>query len=297
MTILELFDQFKTERRYLQNVSPKTLEWYTYSFRAFRADFEGVAIATQSVKEAVKRGVVNLASSTLQPSSINDYVRAMNAFLRWCHAEGHLSELIKLGYLKEERKVIQTFSPQQIKALLSWKPRTFSDYRLHALVATLLDCGLRIQEALELRREQVDLENLLVKVKGKGEKHRIVPISFELRRVLYRWLGKHKFGLVFPTLQGREQNQRNMLRDLKDLGRRLSITGVRVSFHTFRHTFAVSYLRAGGNLFYLSRILGHSSVTTTEKYLQSLGVEDLQAVHDRLSLLNPARVNFVRQRD
>ena len=58
-----------------------------------------------------------------------------------------------------------------------------------------------------------------------------------------------------------------------------------MSFHTFRHTFAVSYLRAGGNLFYLSRILGHSSVTTTEKYLQSLGVEDLQAVHDRLSLL------------
>jgi site-specific recombinase XerD len=52
---------------------------------------------------------------------------------------------------------------------------------------------------------------------------------------------------------------------------------------------AVSYLRAGGNLFYLSKILGHTSVTTTEKYLQSLGVEDLQAVHDRLTLLNPGR--------
>ena len=215
MTISELFEEFKTERRYLQNVSPKTLEWYTYSFRAFRADFEGVAIATQCIKQALKRGVANLASSALQPSSINDYVRAMNAFLRWCHTEGHLSELIKIGYLKEERKIIQTFSPQQVKALLSWKPRAFSEHRLHALVATLLDCGLRIQEALELRREQVDLENLLVKVKGKGEKHRIVPMSFELRRVLHRWLGKHKFGLVFPTLQGREQNQRNMLRDLE----------------------------------------------------------------------------------
>lgn len=289
MTISELFDQFKTERRYLQNVSPKTLEWYTYSFKPFRASFEGVALAPDSVKQALKRGVASLASSTLQPTSINDYIRALNAFLRWCHIEGHLSELIKLGYLKEERKVIQTLSPQQVKTLLSWKPHTFAEHRLHALVATLLDCGLRIQEALELGREQVDLENLLVKVKGKGEKHRIVPMSFELRRVLYRWLGKHKFVLVFPTFQGREQNQRNMLRDLKDLGRRLHISGVRVSFHTFRHTFAVSYLRAGGNLFYLSRILGHSSVTTTEKYLQSLGVEDLQAVHDRLSLLNPAR--------
>jgi integrase/recombinase XerD len=59
--------------------------------------------------------------------------------------------------------------------------------------------------------------------------------------------------------------------------------------NTLRHTFAVSYLRNGGNLFYLSRILGHTRVTTTEKYLQSLGVEDLLAVHDKLSLLNPAR--------
>jgi integrase/recombinase XerD len=259
MTISELFEQFKTERRYLQNVSPKTLEWYTYSFKPFRGCLEGVPLAPDSIKSALKRGVANLASSTLQPTSINDYIRALNAFFRWCHTEGHLSELIKLGYLKEERKIIQTLSPQQVKALLAWKPRTFAERRLHALVATLLDCGLRIQEALELGRERVDLENLMVTVKGKGEKHRIVPISFELRRVLYRWLSKHRFGLVFPTFQGREQNQRNMLRDLKGLGRRLRITGVRVSFHTFRHTFAVSYLRAGGNLFYLSRILGHSN--------------------------------------
>ncbi len=80
-----------------------------------------------------------------------------------------------------------------------------------------------------------------------------------------------------------------MLRSLLLLGKGLKISGARVSFHTFRHTFALSYLRAGGNLFYLSRILGHTSVTTTEKYLQSLGVEDLQAVHDRLSLRNLGR--------
>lgn len=58
-----------------------------------------------------------------------------------------------------------------------------------------------------------------------------------------------------------------------------------VSFHTFGHTFAVSYLRAGGNLYYLAHILGHSSVKTTERYLESLGLEDLQAVHDKPSLL------------
>jgi integrase len=146
-----------------------------------------------------------------------------------------------------------------------------------------LDTGVRIDEALGLQRAQLDLENLLVTVKGKGEKHRVVPMSFELRKVLYRWLARHEFSLVFPTLQGRRQIQRNMLRDLKVLGKKFDMTSVRVSFHTFRHTFAVNYLRAGGNLFYLSKILGHSSVTTTERYLQSLGVDDLQAV---LSLLS-----------
>ena len=156
-------------------------------------------------------------------------------------------------------------------------------------MALLLDTGLRIEEALSLQRDQLDLENLLVKVKGKGEKHRIVPMSFELRKVLYRWLSRHESSRIFPTVQGRRLTQRKLLRDLKLLGKKLGVNGVRVSFHTFRHTFAVNYLRSGGNLFYLSKILGHSSVTTTERYLQSLGVEDLRAVHDRLSLLSNAR--------
>ena len=115
----------------------------------------------------------------------------------------------------------------------------------------MLDCGLRIEEALELTRDKIDMDNLLIKVRGKGEKHRIVPVSLELRRVLHRWLGRHRHAWVFPTMQGRRLHQRNTLRDLKLIGRRLKVTGVRVSFHTFRHTFAVSYLRAGGNLFYL----------------------------------------------
>jgi site-specific recombinase XerD len=56
----------------------------------------------------------------------------------------------------------------------------------------------------------------------------------------------------------------------------------------------MSYLRAGGNLFYLSRVLGHTSVRTTERYLQTVRAEDLQAVHDRFSLLTPERLRAAR---
>jgi integrase/recombinase XerD len=275
------FDEFIKSRQYLKNVTAKTVAWYRDSFRSFERFHPAIEYSKQSLSSFV----VGLRDSGVSPISCNTYCRALNAYLRWLHEEGYASDLLRIAPLKTERKILATFSRPQVDAFLRFRPKTSSGLRLHALVALLLDTGLRIEEALSLRREQLDLENLLVKVKGKGEKHRVVPMSFELRKVLYRWLARHEFSLVFPTLQGRRQIQRNMLRDLKLLGKKLGIAGVRVSFHTFRHTFAVNYLRAGGNLFYLSKILGHSSVTTTEVYLRSLGVEDLKAVHNGLTLL------------
>jgi integrase/recombinase XerD len=275
------FEEFIKARVYLKNVTPRTVDWYKGSFTTFKRFHPSEDYSKQSLAAFV----VATRDSGVSPISCNTYCRAINAYLRWLHEEGYAQDLLRIPPMKTEKKVLATFSRPQVDAFLRWKPRTFSDFRLHALVTLLLDTGLRVAEALEIRRDQFDFDNLLVKVRGKGQKQRIVPISFELRKVLFRWLGKHKFALAFPTQQGRTLNQRNTLDELKRLGRLLAVTGVRVSFHTFRHTFAVSYLRAGGNLYYLARILGHSSVKTTERYLESLGVEDLQAVHDKLSLL------------
>jgi integrase len=70
---------------------------------------------------------------------------------------------------------------------LKQKPKRFDQWRLHTLIALLLDTGVRIEEALSLNRGDVDLDNLLVTVFGKGRKERRVPFSFELRKVLFRY--------------------------------------------------------------------------------------------------------------
>ena len=114
-------------------------------------------------------------------------------------------------------------------------------------------------------------------------------MGIDLRKCLYRYLSKHNFDHVFPTQAGTELLQRNVLRDFKAACGKLGITGVRCSFHTLRHSFAVHYLRKGGNLEFLRRILGHSSILTTQKYLRSLGIEDLKAVHNGLTLLSARR--------
>jgi integrase/recombinase XerD len=283
MDLCELQELFVKERRYLNNVSPNTLEWYKYSFRAFAPHLRNCP--PEGLRPALKAAVMALRESKLQPSSLNDYIRALNAFLHWAEAEGHLPELIRLDYLKAEQKLIATLNAEQIKRIVDWKPVRFCGKRLHAVCCLLLDIGLRFEEALTLRREDVDLDNLLMRIRGKGGKHRVVPISHELRKVLWKFQRQHEFPLLFCTRQGNALEQRNVLREFKALAASLSITGVRFSAHTMRHTFAVNYLRAGGNVLYLQRILGHSNLEMTNRYVQSLGVDDLKAVHDRFSLL------------
>jgi integrase/recombinase XerD len=115
------------------------------------------------------------------------------------------------------------------------------------------DFGLRPahQRSAGIRRQALDFDNLHIKVKGRGNKERLVPMSFELRKSLYRH-AREKPGLVFGTRTGTAVTVRNFQRDLKALCKKLNITGVRCSPHTLRHSFAVGYLRNGGNLFYLS---------------------------------------------
>jgi integrase/recombinase XerD len=181
---------------------------------------------------------------------------------------------------------LATFTAEQVKRLLVFKPTGQNQKRCFTLACLLLDTGLRIDEARTLVPANIDFDNLLVTVMGKGQKQRKVPLSFQGRKILYLYIKENERRFVFGTRNHTMCSIRNLQRDLTAICKHLAFTGVRCSWHTLRHTFAVSYLRNGGNLFYLSKILGHTSVKTTERYLQSLGVEDLQAVHNGLSLLS-----------
>jgi integrase/recombinase XerD len=268
-------EEFITERTYLKGVSPATIAWYRSSFKAF----EG---AMESKQDVIGR--IATLRKTNSAISVNTYLRCLNAYFHWRHAE-HQAELIRIPRLKEEQKVLATLTSDDVTRLIQFRPKGKNLNRAHTLALLLLDTGLRVSEALNLAWERVDFDNLLITVTGKGGKHRVVPFSFECRKVLFRWKQRSKSDLVFPTRNGTGASRRNVQRDMKLLGARVKICGVRFSPHTFRHTFAVSYLRAGGNVLYLQRILGHSTLEMTNRYVRSLGTEDLQAVHDKLSLL------------
>jgi integrase/recombinase XerD len=290
--LAEHTERFIQERRFLKGVSPATEAWYKYSLKAFAPVLSEPYQSTTALKAAVTVRIQRLITENRgnKAVSINTYLRCLKAFLRWAHEEGILREPVKLPWLKEEEKVLATFSQDQLNRLISWKPVSRSGKRLHLLTLAAIDTGLRISELLGLCGPDVDLENLVLRVKGKGNKHRLVPMSMPLRKLLYRHIAQHEHTLIFCTRDGGKLSQRDILRDFRRACSTLGISGVRCSLHTLRHSFAVNYLRAGGNLYYLQRIMGHSDISTTQRYLRSLGVDDLQAVHDRLSPLSPERL-------
>ena len=124
-----------------------------------------------------------------------------------------------------------------------------------------------------------------MKLHGKDSKDRVVPFSFELRRHLWRWKQLNRWDLVFAGRQGQRLGRRNMLRDVKLLCKRLGIVPPARTIHAFRHTFAVNYLRKGGSVFHLQKMLGHSTLEMTRRYANLL-TEDLQQIHEKVSVLS-----------
>jgi len=281
----QLFAQFVKERRFLKNVTSKTVVWYQTGFKAFMQLVPNASPATIN-KQALHTFIIGLRERGIAPVTCNTYAKAVNAFLKWLHDEGHVKTLFVIPPQRVERRILQVLTEPQLRTLITFKPKTKNQQRVFTLASLLVDTGIRIEEALTLRMADIDLDNLLVKVRGKGRKERIVPFSPALRRVLFLWLKKRSDPMhsdwLFPTSTGNRISVRNACRAHHLFLDRLGLP--RCGFHRLRHTFATSYLRNGGDVVRLSRVLGHSQITTTMRYLH-LQTEDLQRSHQQISIL------------
>jgi integrase/recombinase XerD len=294
-TLDSYFDQFVRERTYLNNVTPKTREWYETAWKAFTR-FQAEAPPRPERTPLITRYdlqqfVVHLRERGVKPVSCNCWLRAMNAFCGWLHGQGVLAEPLRLRPQKLEKRLLQLHDQSAIRKLLRFKPKDYIHWRIHAFVCTILDTGCRINELLTAHVADFDMDNLLLTVYGKGRKERKVPFSVELRKVLFRFnqakeRSAVKSDLMFPARDGGEWEHRNARRSYYCLLRRLNLP--QSGFHMLRHTFATEYLRSGGDVVRLSIVLGHSEVSTTMKYLHLL-TEDIQQPHQRLSILNRLR--------
>lgn len=213
-----------------------------------------------------------------RPATVNAYYRIIRAWLNFCAAEGLLRETplhnIRAPRVPDDQ--IIPFREEQVQQLLDACRSTQAPERDTAITLLLLDSGMRVSELCPLLISSVDRGSGELTVIGKGNKKRQVYLGKKTRRALWRYLesdrrdaeldeplltsvGGHTSGAALTTHGVRQLLER--------CGEAAGITGVRCSPHTLRHTFAVNFLRNGGNLFELQMIMGHTDLKVLRKYV------------------------------
>jgi integrase/recombinase XerD len=201
---------------------------------------------------------------------------------------------------KGKEPVIEPFTREQIEAILkacgrsvAWRdaPQTATRRptadRDRAIVLLLLDTGLRASELCNIRIGDVNLGSSSIRVLGKGNKERVVYFGKRTSRVLWKYVVPRLDGdkESFLFVVGGDDDPRQM--DRRVLGRLLRRTGDRAGVtnvypHRFRHSFAITYLRNGGDIFTLQELLGHSDLKMVRRYAH-IAQTDCESAHKKAS--------------
>jgi len=251
--------------------------------------------------DSEKRFPNAIIQGRLLPSTIGTYVSVVKAFFQWCVVEDLLSAspAARLKKPQVAKKVLPTFTDEHIeKMLAACDTDSRTGFRDYVILLVLLDTGMRVSELCGLRL--TDVYPRYVRVMGKGQKEREIGIHPDVSKMLWRYINKHRasFNIEDDHVFLSERGPLTVVAVevmFETIGKRAGVTGVRVSPHTMRHTFSKRYLKSGGDLFKLSRELGHSSVQVTGNiYLGDFNSTDARQDHERHSPVNGVNLGKVK---
>jgi len=204
-------------------------------------------------------------------------ISGIKGFYKYAVLEGLMmdnpAELLEMPRLK--RKLPEVLSLEDINAMLACIDMSKAEgHRNKAIIETLYGCGLRVTELVDLKLSNLFFQAGFIRVVGKGDKERIVPIGQEAQNAIQWYIEGTRIHLnvkkgqedfVFLSRNGRQLTRIMVFFICKELA---SLAGIRktISPHTFRHSFATHLVEAGADLRAVQDMLGHESITTTEIY-------------------------------
>ncbi|GGS15633.1 tyrosine-type recombinase/integrase [Deinococcus knuensis] len=293
MTLEELWEHFyyhlrvkrraATTLRYYQ-VTHRTLNRFAAATPDFPAAAEGLTVTH------LRAFLIWLEGEGLKVGGVHAHVRAIKALFTWAHQEELLprnpAARLQRPTLPGQR--LPMVNGELVGKLIQQARAEEYPLRDAAMLLTLFDTGVRLAELITLRVEDIHPERGLLRVIGKGDKERAVPVGTRALTAISQYQRRERR----PRHAGVKQLFLNRMGDpmtrscvgirLNMLAGRLGVARALTTPHTFRRGFAVEFLRNGGDVFTLQQILGHSSLEMTRRYVNFLD-EDLKAAHLRFS--------------
>lgn len=281
-------DSFLVELRVERGLSPLTID-------AYRRDLAQFAGHAGGERWRDDPGPLNAFVAALQKNGAKGTTQArksaaVRSFYAFALREGFATRDIPalIDAPRPGSYLPDVLAPEDVASILD-APRADDPVgiRDRAILEVLYGCGLRVSELVGLDTDRVDLPNLQIRVIGKGNKERRVPMGEEARERLhaYRsgpretWTAKRPTAAVFVSQRGARLRRESVYRMVRHWADAAGVTE-RVTPHTFRHSFATHLLEGGADLRVVQALLGHASISTTQLYTHLTG-ERVREVYAR----------------
>ena len=297
--LVAAIDDFLTYLRVERGLSEATLSAYHADLLDFAASRGAAALWDTSAETPVN--YLSMLGSpgrtrrpALRPTSLRRRAASLRGFYRFCYAEGVIETDLaaRFDLPRQPRLLPEVLTVQEVEALLETRSgESPASLRDRALLELLYASGLRISEAVGLDRDHIDLEGGLVRVVGKGDRERQVPVGEVAVVWLRRYVAEVRPGLLshghaggshggplFVSVRGDRLDRRRAWEMLADAARTAGLKDG-ISPHTLRHSFATHLLEGGADLRIVQELLGHASISTTQLYTHLTGerIKDVYA--------------------
>lgn len=276
----EYLDNYKSFLQLEKSLSGNTVEAYLKDIKKFTDYLEGQKFSGQpvDVTQAKIREFIDFINELgMSASSQARALSGIKSFFKFLLIQDEIDrdpssmiETPKIG-----RKLPVVLEPQEIEDLvMAVDLSSETGYRNRAILEVLYGCGLRVSELVSLRLTDVHFDEGFIKVQGKGNKERLIPLGKKAKDSIVLYLQNYRGTLkinrddentLFLNRRGKKMTRVMIFTIIKDLAVKIDLQK-NISPHTFRHSFATHLIEGGADLRAIQDMLGHESITTTEIY-------------------------------
>lgn len=258
-----------------KNLLPNTIKNYKEDFSLFLSYFPYITDTSDLTKDDINNFIYQLSLNNLKTKSIKRYISTIKNFYIFIESEGIEKNIVGKIYIpKTEKYLPEYLTIEEVESLLnSFDIEYDNELRDKAILETMYSCGLRVSELVELKLKDINVEEKIVKIIGKGFKEREVPIRKEALHYINEYNDKVRKKLpvikdkniLFLSSKGNKLNRQYIFNMIKRKAKEVGITK-NISPHTLRHSFATHLLAKGASLKTVKEMLGHENIETTQIY-------------------------------
>ena len=282
-------EKFAEHLRFERQLSAHTQSAYARDLRNFVefCDAQHVASWKDIENQHVRMYAARLHRRGQSAASIQRALSSVRTFCKYLIVEGDLSKnpANDVQAPKRKRKLPQTLDPDAMGGLLELTSNEPLAIRDRTMMELLYSSGLRLAELVSLNLNDIDEQDRLLRVTGKGQKTRLVPVGKRALEALAQWsvirvaMAAQDEQALFVSKRGQRISRRSVQSRLKYWARRQGVD-LNVYPHLFRHSFATHLLESGGDLRAVQEMLGHADISTTQIYTH-LDFQHLARIYDK----------------